>query len=336
MSANIDFVIPWVDGSDPAWLEEKAKHAGSTMAIEDSIARYRDWGLLRYWFRGIERFAPWVNKVHFVTWGHYPEWLNIDHPKLNIVRHEDYIPAEYLPTFSANTIELNLHRIEGLSENFVYFNDDMYLVGATKPQDFFDGGLPKLTAVATPLRVGYGDWFFMSIVDNAVINHHFDFHKVIRKNPFKWFNPAYGVHMFRTLTVLPYPYFCGMMEFHLPNPLTKQAYREVWEAEGELLDEVCHNRTRSTLDVNQYLIKNWIIAKGEFKPRKVSVGKAFQFRENSLQTLKELKKYLQSGKGQMICINDSAQIDDIDGAIEGCNAVLNDLLANPSAYERGN
>ena len=334
MAGDIDFVVLWVDGSDPAWLEEKAKYTGSSMDIEDSAARYRDWGLLRYWFRGVERFAPWVRKVHFVTWGHYPEWLNLDNPKLSLVRHEDYIPAEYLPTFSANTIELNLHRIPELSENFVFFNDDTFLVGDTTERDFFDKGLPKLTAVATPLRVGYGDWFFMSIVDNAVINRHFKFHEVIRTNPLKWFNPAYGANMLRTLTVLPYPYFTGMMEFHLANSLTKQAYREVWAAEPELLDQTCRNRVRSTFDVNQYLIKNWLIAKGEFVPRSTKVGRAFQFRENSLETLQELGEYLGRGKGKMVCINDSAQIDHLDEVIAGCRQLLKELLPEPSSFER--
>ena len=44
------------------------------------------------------------------------------------MRHEDYLPDEYRPAFSSHPIELNLHRIKGLSERFVYFNDDMYLL----------------------------------------------------------------------------------------------------------------------------------------------------------------------------------------------------------------
>ena len=65
-------------------------------------------GLLKYWFRAVEAYAPWVGQVHFITWGHLPEWLNTQCPKLHIVNHEDYIPEKYLPTFSANPIELNI------------------------------------------------------------------------------------------------------------------------------------------------------------------------------------------------------------------------------------
>lgn len=329
----IDFVIPWVDGSDPDWLAEKSLYSSSSLDIEDSKARYRDWGLLKYWFRGVEEFAPWVRKVHFITWGHLPPWLNVEHPKLHVVRHEDYIPHKYLPTFSANTIELNIHRIDGLAENFVYFNDDMFLIDYTNPTDFFYKDRPKLSAIATPLKVGYGDWFFMPIVDNAVINHHFSFHKSIAKHPLKWFNLRYGINVFRTMTVLPYPYFTGIMEFHLPNALTKQSFEEVWKAEKDILDNTCSNRIRSTLDVNQYLIKSWIIAKGEFEPLSTRIGRAFQFRDNSRKTVNELQKYIDKRRGKTICINDTAMIDDIDYVIEACKNIFDRLLPFKSSFE---
>jgi len=120
MSEPIDFVICWVDGNDPEWQKQKNYYDTSQQTDSREI-RYRDWDNLQYWFRGVEKYASWVNKIHFVTWGHLPQWLNTDHPKLNIVRHEDYIPKKYLPTFSARPIEVNLHRIKGLAEHFVFF-----------------------------------------------------------------------------------------------------------------------------------------------------------------------------------------------------------------------
>ena len=91
----------WVDGNDPEWQKEKNNYDKKDNA-DGSIVRYRDWDLLQYWFRGVEKFAPWVNKVYFITWGHLPKWLDTSNPKLVIVNHKDYIPEEYLPTFSAN------------------------------------------------------------------------------------------------------------------------------------------------------------------------------------------------------------------------------------------
>ena len=78
-----------------------------------------------------------MRKVHFVTWGHIPQWLNTKHPKLNIVCHEDFIPQKFLPTFNSHTIEWNFHRIPGLTEQFVYFNDDMFLLKPVYMEDFF-------------------------------------------------------------------------------------------------------------------------------------------------------------------------------------------------------
>ena len=97
---SMDFVIPWVDGSDPAWRAERelwlARERRDPFLAKwnDGEQRYRDNGLLRYWFRGVEKFAPWVNKIFFVTYGHVPDWLNTAHPKLQIVKHEDFIPFQ--------------------------------------------------------------------------------------------------------------------------------------------------------------------------------------------------------------------------------------------------
>ena len=88
----IDFVIPWVDGSDIEWQKERAKYdISKKIDINNCSARFRDWDNLQYFFRGVEKYAPWVHKIYFITWGHLPKWLNTDNPKLVIVNHKDYI-----------------------------------------------------------------------------------------------------------------------------------------------------------------------------------------------------------------------------------------------------
>ena len=150
---DVDVVVLWVDGGDPAWQAEKNKY--SPVKKDDSNAnfRYRDWGLMKYWFRAIEKFMPWVRTVHFVTWGHLPPFLDTGCPKLHIVRHEDYLPPEALPTFSSRPLEMNLHRIKGLAEHFVYFNDDMFITRPLDKSVFFDEEttLPKAQFGEVPL-----------------------------------------------------------------------------------------------------------------------------------------------------------------------------------------
>lgn len=79
--ADIDFVILWVDDQDPIWIEDKNKYKGQQGNHTNNEVRYRDWQNLKYWFRAVEKYAPWVRKIHFVTCGQKPEWLNINHPK---------------------------------------------------------------------------------------------------------------------------------------------------------------------------------------------------------------------------------------------------------------
>ena len=106
---KIDFVITWVDGSDEEWLAKKRTFAENQPPIENQLSierprfdssdlRFRnDFDFLKYWFRGVEKFAPWVNQIFFVTAGHLPDWLNLQHPKFKIIRHSDFIPQEFLP-----------------------------------------------------------------------------------------------------------------------------------------------------------------------------------------------------------------------------------------------
>ena len=108
----------------------------------NSKNRYRDWKLLKYWFRGVEKYAPWVNKIYFITYGHLPKWLNTENEKLVILKHSDYIPDKYLPTYNSNVIEMNYFRIKELNEKFVNFNDDMFIINDIREEDFFANGLP--------------------------------------------------------------------------------------------------------------------------------------------------------------------------------------------------
>lgn len=270
----IDFVIIWVDGNDPEWQAEKAKYAPPSDS-DDRTERYRDWGLLPYWFRGVEKFASWVNKIHFVTWGHIPKWLNTEHPKLNIVRHKDYIPEKYLPTFSSHPIELNLHRIKGLSENFVYFNDDTFIISPVSENVFFKNGLPCDSAVLNvhcyspelPIQM-------IAINDTGIINKHYKIKDTIKSAPMKWFNPLYGKLLFRNFALMSCPRFPGFYQHHLPSAIKKFTIEEVWNAEQDILDKTCMNKFRSPYDVNQWLFREWQLAGNNFHSQPV-MGRSF-------------------------------------------------------------
>ena len=231
---KIDFVILWVDGNDDKWRAEKKKYKND--GSDDREERYRDWEILKYWFRGVEKFAPWVNRIFFVTYGHLPEWLNTSHEKLVIVNHSDFIPEKYLPTFSSHAIELNLHRIQDLSENFVYFNDDMFILRPARKDLFFKNDLPCDTAVLNALcfaRIPGSKLLFMvPAYDMVLINSNFDKNKVIKGNWKNWFSLKYGKDLLRTAALMPWRHFPGFALYHMPYSWKKSTLQEITAAAG--------------------------------------------------------------------------------------------------------
>ena len=302
---DIDFVIMWVDGNDSEWQNEKKKYDVNTNA-DGSLYRYRDWDLLQFWFRGVQKFAPWVRKIHFVTWGHIPKWLDINNPKLNIVKHTDFIPKEYLPTFSSHTIENNLYRINDLSENFVYFNDDFYLIKNVKKSDFFKDSIPKDNAILNvhcPKKSLNSQYFCINDVN--IINEYFDIHKSIKQNFFKWFNLKNGLLQFRTLVLYPSPRFPGFWQSHIAQSYNKSTFKEIWDKEFEILDNTCKHKFRETTDVNQWLFKEWQIASGNFYPRRIKFGKSFYIDRDGIETLRyKIINTIRKQKVNIVAIND--------------------------------
>lgn len=136
----IDFVYLWCDGSDPKFInEKKARLKNQTLQpSSDNIdeLRYTQFNELKYSLRSIHTYAPWYRYIFIVTNNQRPAWLK-NHDKIKIIDHKDIIPQEVYPTYSSICIEMYLDKIPGLSENFVYANDDILLNRKIEPQDFF-------------------------------------------------------------------------------------------------------------------------------------------------------------------------------------------------------
>lgn len=328
----IDFVMIWVDGNDPEWRSEKAKYDGKAVTASNSEVRYRDWDNLQYWFRGVEKFAPWVNKIHFVTWGHIPPWLDTTNPKINIVKHSDYIPKEYLPTFSSHTIELNLHRIEGLAEQFVYFNDDIFLTAPVKPEDFFKNGKPCDTVAQDCIFFGKDSAGHYNGADVTVINSHFNKRVAIKKNLGIWFNPKNSFrNLVRTTLLLPWPWFPGFYYQHLASSFLKSNFVEVWEREYDTLHTTCQHKFRKNTDVNQWVIKFWQMAKGEITVRSDKFGYCYHVKETNFE---RLCKDIKAGSRRMLCINDTSNTHDFETKKQRVIEAFNILLPEKSSYEQ--
>ena len=326
----IDIVVPWVDGSDPAWRAERAKYRPE-LKSDNSEARYREWGLFQYWFRSIEKYAPWVRTVHLITWGHLPSWLNTNHPKLHIVNHRDYIPEEYLPTFNAIPIENNVHRIPGLAEHFILFNDDVYLSRPTVPEDFFVDGQPVDTAVLSGVSISDTASFMPYLALNClgIINENYSKREVLKKYRQKWFAPKYGKFALYNLYYLPGKNFTGFRSFHTCIPYCKSTLEEVWSRYPKVLDQSCRNRFRSRDDVNHYVFRYWRLAKGEFVPAKPNCS-YLTIGEDDADSI---SRAFHNEKYKVVCVNDDPSGFDFEEEQRKIRAILEGHYPVPSSFE---
>lgn len=302
---KIDVVITWVDGNDPLWIKERDKF--TTNKGEKNLIRFRDMGLLKYWFRGIEQYAPWVNNIYFVTWGHYPKWLNINNNKLKIINHKDYIPAKYLPTFSSHTIELNLNRIDGLSEYFIYFNDDMFLTNYTKKEDFFLNELPVDAAIMNAISPTESLINNVIINDLKIINKNFNKKDTLKKLS-NWYSIKYGYNLIRNLLFKYWYGFLGFQNYHGPTPLLKTTLNEVWEKEKKTLDRTCLNKFRKYEDVNQWIFEYWQFASNKFHAGSYKRTKYYDLNDN----IDDIVHAIKQNKFKSICINDADVCDNYE------------------------
>lgn len=323
---KIDVVVTWVDGTDPVWLEEKRKYIpDGTFHGSDKDLRYRPSELFRYWFRGIEKFAPWVNKVFFVTYGHVPSWLNVNHPKLKIIKHTDYIPKQYLPTYNSNVIELNLHRIEELSEQFILFNDDMFTIKPVNETDFFKNGKARDVVL---YRSILPDEDFSSIEFNnvKVINKYFS-KSILKRKFFENFKFSNGKDNIHNLISLLYSKIPGYRNSHLPKAHFKSTFSKLWELENERLTKVCLNRFRQENDVNHFLMAHWNIE----SDRVITQSKHFGCLMN-ISLTEDVKNSIEKNKYHLICINDDLDQDD-GKAFEILDPVFKKILRVKSSFE---
>ncbi|CAM5639655.1 exopolysaccharide phosphotransferase [Streptomyces avidinii] len=134
------------EGTDRPAGTERADGADGADSSDRADHRFRDRDELRYCLRSIAAYAPWVRHVHLVTDDQVPAWLAEEHPGLSVVDHRElFADPEVLPVFNSHAIETQLHRIPGLAEHYLYFNDDVFLGRPQRPQNFFlPSGLPKV------------------------------------------------------------------------------------------------------------------------------------------------------------------------------------------------
>lgn len=328
---DIDFVVTWVNMDDPEWQNEFSKYSGNKDNTKNGVskARFRDYGFLKYWFRGVEKFAPWVRKIHFVTSGQKPDWLDESNPKIHLVSHKDFIPTEFLPTYNSVVIERYMYRIPGLAEHFVYFNDDFFIINNINPERFFRNGLPCDIAVFT-YNPSWSQWYVRIKNNIRLINRHFDKKEVMKRWHDKWFHKSYGSRARWNYLLHFYNKFITLRVPHNAQPYLKSTFEEVWAEEGEELTRTSVNRFRALDDYTPELFRIWQICKGNFEPYNTySDTKMFPLMVKSKKAVKAIYEQAYS----LICLNDNVHIRNYDIVMQNLHDAFQSILPEKSSFE---
>jgi endonuclease/exonuclease/phosphatase family metal-dependent hydrolase len=151
---DVDVVYTWVkapdEGSD-AWSEIRT----SCGAVD--VTRYRNLDTMIASLSSLKSSLPWVRKIFIVTAGEVPCWKDALNLPIEMVTHKQIYPTELqstdLPSHNSVAIETHLHRIPGLAEHFVYFNNDFF-VGKALDKSFFFAADGKVLYDSSPKDVG--------------------------------------------------------------------------------------------------------------------------------------------------------------------------------------
>ena len=262
----MDVVITYVNGLDPLWQKDYENAVGKKVLAK----RFRDWGTLKYLLRGIEVNMPFVRNVYLVVAreSQVPEW--VDRGNLHVVLHEDIIPAEFLPVFNSTAIEMFLHRIPGLDEQFIYFNDDMFPLMPCSPSDFYtqDGRL----------TMGFSHHLFARNMYKMQVRGS---DRLARK---------YAGRKHCAFFIRPQ---------HICSPMLKSDCEDLSRLAGADI-EASITRLRDPRNLNQYLFLDYSLFRGHAENRRISKKHISM----AVYTPFRIAEFLCHPTSRMVCIND--------------------------------
>lgn len=293
---DIDVVVPMVFPSDRIWwqrFKHDSIHAGRTFCNND---RVRSWGLERYFFRGLAKFMPWVHNVYVIldSESQMPEWLT----GVKVVYHRDIIPAHLLPTYNSQTIEMYIGNIKGLSECFIYANDDMICCSELMQSEFFKDGMPVIRCHE---HVEHEDNVFLSSLRNSM-------------------RMAARVTYYRCEDNIV------LKDGHSYAPMLLSTVREMQTLYGGEMEKSC-TRFRQRQNISQYLytFRQWLTFR-------CVEGHHPHHYCNECSDIDGMREVLRSGDAGVCCFNDGG--NRIERFAKAVREELDAILSEPSKYEK--
>jgi hypothetical protein len=144
----IDFVFIYVNGLDPKHIEKKNFYMNDNNKKYNKNIRYENIDEIKYSVNSVIKNLKWINKIYIVTDEQIPpiEDKLISTSKVIIIDHKQIIPSKYLPTFYSDVIESYIYKIPGLSDFFLYGNDDCFCLSKMTYSDFYNNNKFKIYA----------------------------------------------------------------------------------------------------------------------------------------------------------------------------------------------
>jgi hypothetical protein len=311
----VDFILPWVDANDTHWQKERASYEKEhNKEDKNTVTRFRDTGTLRYVLRSIHYHCPWYRKIYIITTGHYPSWLDIQHPKIKLITHRElFIDTSVLPVFNSNAIELNLPNIPTLSEHFVHLNDDTIIWRKLSKERFFKNGLPVDFFAHSPFpRNGVlryikkqDETWVQAIANNiALINRHFLKHHMQTRHLYhhsytrlqKFNNFLYEYILKKLLWIA---------HWHHPQPYLKSSMREAFETYKSEIIRATGYKFRNKKDLTHYFYRYWHLVSGKFEPYFHNDG--YVATPNSVDELTDIINFIENNEHiNFVCFNDQS------------------------------
>lgn len=310
---EIDLVYLWVDGNDPQWLEKRNAFIGDTKEGTDTHCkgRYEDNDELKYSLRSVEKYAPWIRKIFIVTDNQIPEWLDTTHPKIKVIDHSDILPPQSLPCFNSTLLEHFLYKIPGLSEHFIFSNDDMLINKPVSPETFFtDEGFPIIRL--TRKRFRRMRWFWR---------------EKVRKKPLG--NYSKKIENTSKLVKSVYKTYYTAMPHHNIDAYLRSDYQRIIEQvfRNEVNDMLLH-RKRNSNDIHRVAHSYIALAENRGKLHYSSPKDAMQVKIHRDSHYTKFEKF----NPTLFCMNDSEYAKDIDRMRS--KAFLEKLFPEKSKFEK--
>lgn len=313
----VDIVVTYLNERDEKWQEDfnywkdkELKEGKQQLTNRQAFGeeRTREWDTFKYWFRGIEANCPWVNKVFLVVQNenHIPDWLDTTHPKLRIVFHDEYIPNDILPTFNAMTIGIYIENIPDLSEHYIMCDDDWYFLNPIKEDRFFKYGRPVHPNNQVKYE-SYGDFELnsSSSVFYHILNNNLEFEKRFNKKI------KYGF-------------------YHLPEARLKSMEKRILtDYSKEIKQRNSTSKFRNKDNLCAYMYDDIL----KLFDKAILGNPYINCSYCTLKSTVDFDSYLDK---DIVCFNDTEQLDDYEKTKDKLVEFLEKKLPNKSSFEKGN